>query len=269
MGARSSQSGSAGAGLPGPFQRLLYRTYEKQLTRQIADAPVPGHVGFIMDGNRRHAQANGQLPWEGHKLGSDTVEALLEWAREIGIQTMTLYAFSTENFERPDQEVQMLMDLFAQRLTSLASDDRIMNHGVRVRVLGRTEMLPEEVLNAIRLVEHATADFEEFRLNFCIAYGGRQEILDAFQVILAKVERGELKREDITEEVFGEHLYTGGDDPDLIIRTGGESRLSNFLLYQAAYSELFFTDVHFPSFRKVDFLRVIRAYQQRRRRFGR
>ena len=237
--------------------------------REISQAPVPGHVGFIMDGNRRHAQQNGKLPWEGHKLGSETVEALLEWAREIGVQTMTLYAFSTENFERPDEEVAMLMELFAQRLAGLATDKRIFDNGVRVRVLGRTEMLPDDVLAAIRLVESATEDFEDFRLNFCIAYGGRQEILDAFQKILLKVERGELKREEINEQVFGEHLYTGGDDPDLIIRTGGESRLSNFLLYQAAYSELFFTDVHFPSFRKVDFLRVIRAYQQRLRRFGR
>ena len=247
----------------------MYRSYERSLMREILRSPVPGHVGFIMDGNRRHAQARGQLPWEGHRLGSDTVEALLDWGREIGVQTMTLYAFSTENFERPDQEVQVLMDLFAQRLTSLASDDRIFDNGVRVHVLGRTEMLPPEVLAAVQLVEGATAHFTAFRLNFCIAYGGRQEILDAIQTILAKVERGELTREDVDEKVFGQHLYTGGDDPDLIIRTGGESRLSNFLLYQAAYSELFFTDVHFPSFRKVDFLRVIRAYQQRLRRFGR
>ena len=239
------------------------------MLREIRDAPVPGHVGFIMDGNRRHAEKRGELPWEGHRLGSDTVEALVGWGREIGVRTMTLYAFSTENFHRAEDEVEMLMSLFAKRLTSLAADDRILENRVRVRVLGRTEMLPAPVLNAIRLVEAATADFDGSRLNFCIAYGGRQEILDAFQAILGKVERGELAREDIDEDVFGQHLYTGGDDPDLIIRTGGEARLSNFLLYQAAYSELFFTDVHFPSFRKIDFLRVIRAYQQRKRRFGR
>jgi tritrans,polycis-undecaprenyl-diphosphate synthase [geranylgeranyl-diphosphate specific] len=226
-------------------------------------------VGFIMDGNRRHAKGRGELPWEGHRLGSHTVEALVEWGREIGVRTMTLYAFSTENFERAAEEVEMLMALFAERLTSLAADDRILRNRVQVRVLGRTELLPDSVLAAVRLVEAVTSEFEGSRLNFCIAYGGRQEILDAFQAILAKVETGELAREDVDEEVFGQHLYTGGDDPDLIIRTGGESRLSNFLLYQAAYSELFFTDVHFPSFRKIDFLRVIRAYQQRKRRFGR
>jgi len=254
--------------LPGPLRRIVYRAYERSLMKDIREAPVPQHVGFIMDGNRRHAQARGQLPWEGHKLGSDTVEALVEWGREIGVRTMTLYAFSTENFDRADDEVAQLMGLFATRLSELAADDRIFANGVQVRVLGRTDLLPEHVQQAIRLVESATAHHEGSRLNFCIAYGGRQEILDAFRKIIVKVQAGELTPEAVDERVLGEHLYTGGDDPDLIIRTGGESRLSNFLLYQAAYSELFFTDVHFPSFRKVDFLRVIRSYQQRKRRFG-
>jgi tritrans,polycis-undecaprenyl-diphosphate synthase [geranylgeranyl-diphosphate specific] len=182
---------------------------------------------------------------------------------------MTLYAFSTENFRRAEDEVRMLMDLFADRLAQLAEDRRILDNGVRVRVLGRTDMLPPEVLEAVRLAEEATKHFEDYRLNFCIAYGGRQEILDAVREILDKIARGELRREDVDEDLLGEHLYTGGDDPDLIIRTGGESRLSNFLLYQAAYSELFFTDVYFPSFRKIDFLRVIRDYQRRQRRYGR
>ncbi len=248
---------------------LLYRAYERRLVREVRRSPVPGHVGFIMDGNRRHARALKRLPWEGHKLGSQTVEALVDWGREIGIRTMTLYAFSTENFDRSDAEVDALMRLFAEKLTDMASDDRILGNRVHVRVLGRTEMLPADVIAAKELVETTTQDFENYRLNFCIAYGGRQEIIDAFKSLIIKIERGELDAEDINERILGEHLYTGGDDPDLIIRTGGEARLSNFLLYQAAYSELFFTDVHFPSFRKVDLLRVIRAYQQRQRRFGR
>jgi tritrans,polycis-undecaprenyl-diphosphate synthase [geranylgeranyl-diphosphate specific] len=161
------------------------------------------------------------------------------------------------------------MDLFADRLANIAVDHRILDNGVRVRVLGRTDMLPPDVLGAVKLAEEATKHFTDYRLNFCIAYGGRQEILDAVHEILDKVARGELKRDDVDEDLLGEHLYTGGDDPDLIIRTGGESRLSNFLLYQAAYSELFFTDVYFPSFRKIDFLRVIRDYQRRQRRYGR
>ena len=255
--------------LPRPLLRATYNIYERQLLREIASDRVPTHVGFIMDGNRRHAKAKGRLPWEGHRLGSDTVEALVEWGREIGVRTMTLYAFSTENFGRPDQEVETLMDLFAHRLADLAADNRILDNGVRVRVLGRTEMLPPDVLDAIRLVEGVTAKFDSYCLNFCIAYGGRQEIIDAVKKLIDKVETGELDRDAIDEEVLAAHLYTGGDDPELIIRTGGESRLSNFLLYQAAYSELFFTDVYFPSFRKIDFLRVIRDYQRRQRRFGR
>jgi len=255
--------------LPDALLRLVYRAYERQLTQEIRKADVPGHIGFIMDGNRRHAEARGELPWEGHLHGSQTVEELVEWGREIGVHTLTMYAFSTENFSRATDEVNKLMALFAARLSSLSDDPRILENHVRVRVLGRTEMLPDSVQEAVRQVETATAGFDRSRLNFCIAYGGRQEILDAFRAIIAKVESGELDRDAVNERVLGEHLYTGGDDPDLIIRTGGESRLSNFLLYQAAYSELFFTDVHFPSFRKVDFLRILRSYQQRKRRFGR
>ncbi len=251
-----------------PLKRLVYRAYERQLIKEIREAEVPGHVGFIMDGNRRHAQARGELPWEGHRHGSETVEALVEWGREIGVKTLTMYAFSTENFQRAEEEVDGLMALFAARLSHLAEDARILDNRVRVRVLGRTEMLPAYVQQAVERIESTTKDFDGSKLNFCIAYGGRQEILDAFQAIIDKVERGELAREAVDERVLGEHLYTAGDDPDLIIRTGGESRLSNFLLYQAAYSELFFTDVHFPSFRKVDFLRILRSYQQRKRRFG-
>ncbi len=255
--------------LASPVLGIVYRLYERRLLKEVLVGEVPAHVGFIMDGNRRHAKATGQLPWEGHRLGSDTVEALVEWGREVGVRVMTLYAFSTENFRRANAEVESLMALFADRLTGLAEDQRIRDQRVRVRVLGRTEMLPADVQAAIKLVESATKDYDAYQLNFCIAYGGRQEILDALHAIIAKVESGELSRDNLDERVLGEHLYTGGDDPDLIIRTGGESRLSNFLLYQAAYSELFFTDVHFPSFRKLDFLRVLRAYQRRKRRFGR
>lgn len=254
---------------PAALLRIVYRAYERSLLREIRKDEVPGHVGFIMDGNRRHARARGQLPWEGHRLGSETVEALVEWSRELGVHTLTLYAFSNENFQRADEEVEQLMALFADRLANLAGDRRILDHRVRVRVLGRTEMLPPDVQQAVALVERATEGFEGSQLNFCIAYGGRQEILDAFRAILAKVAAGEMSPEGVDERVLGEHLYTGGHDPDLIVRTGGESRLSNFLLYQAAYSELFFTDVHFPSFRKVDYLRILRSYQQRKRRFGR
>jgi len=160
------------------------------------------HVAIIMDGNGRWATARGLSRLKGHRRGKDSVREVVETAREIGIEVLTLYAFSTENFERPDDEVGMLMELFAKRLAGLASDQRILNNGVRVRVLGRTEMLPPDVLSAIRLVEAATSGFEDFCLNFCIAYGGRQEILDSFQSILEKVQRGELDRDDVDEKVL-------------------------------------------------------------------
>lgn len=254
--------------LPTPVKSLLYQTYEKRLLQEVRKEPVPAHVGIIMDGNRRLAKTLNIKPWEGHKMGSHTVEALVDWSREIGIRTLTLYAFSTENFNRSSSEVDALMGLFAQKLSHLAEDERILANQVRVRVLGRPEMLPEEVRTAIDKVERATSTFVAYHLNFCIAYGGRQEILDAFRALIGKVTAGTMQVEEIDEDVLGEHMYTHGDDPDLIIRTGGESRLSNFLLYQAAYSELFFTDVYFPAFRKLDFLRVIRVFQQRARRFG-
>ncbi len=255
--------------LPSPVYSALYKAYERHLVHEIQSDPVPSHIGVIMDGNRRLARQLGKKPWHGHEMGSRTVEALVDWAGEIGVETLTLYAFSTENFQREQEEVDALMEMFATKLTELATHRRIRTNGIRVKVLGRTEMLPEAVRTAITTVETATASHDKRRLNFCIAYGGRQEILDAMRALARKVERGELRPGEIDEKLLGQHLYTSGDDPDLIIRTGGESRLSNFLLYQSAYSELFFTDVYFPAFRRVDFLRIIRAYQQRARRYGR
>ena len=255
--------------LPAPIADVAYRAYERRLLNGVRGDPVPGHVGVIMDGNRRLAKTLGMTPWDGHELGSKTVESLVDWSRDVGVRTLTLYAFSTENFDRVADEVDALMGMFATKLTQLATDRRILDNRVRVRVLGRTEMLPERVRTAIETAESATGSFDDYHLNFCIAYGGRQEIIDAVRCLIDKVSAGTLDADDIDEKMLGEHLYTAGDDPDLIIRTGGESRLSNFLLYQAAYSELFFTDVFFPAFRRVDFLRVIRAYQQRARRFGR
>ncbi len=254
--------------VPSAVTRVAYRAYEKRLVADVRKHPVPAHVGVIMDGNRRLAKTLRVKPWEGHEMGSHTVEALVDWSRQVGIHTLTLYAFSTENFNRDDDEVDKLMELFTTKLAALAEDERIHRDQVRVRILGRTETLPRDVRGAIEKVERATRAYGAYHLNFCIAYGGRQEIIDAMRALIDKVVAGDLDPDEIDEDMLGRHMYTGGDDPDLIIRTGGESRLSNFLLYQAAYSELFFTDVYFPAFRKVDFLRVIRGFQLRARRFG-
>jgi len=254
--------------VPSAISQVVYRAYEKRLLAEVRSHPVPAHVGVIMDGNRRLAKALHVKPWEGHEMGSNTVEALVDWSRLAGVRTLTLYAFSTENFNRADEEVDKIMELFTTKLAALADDKRIHRDQVRVRILGRTETLPPEVRGAIEKVEKATRKYGAYHLNFCIAYGGRQEIIDAMRSLIDQVVAGDLDPDEIDEDMLGRHMYTGGDDPDLIIRTGGESRLSNFLLYQAAYSELFFTDVYFPAFRKVDFLRVIRGFQLRARRFG-
>ena len=254
--------------LPEAVSRIVYRAYERRLLDDVRSDPVPTHVGVIMDGNRRLAKSLGVAAWEGHELGSQTVEALVDWSRDIGVHTLTLYAFSTENFSRAEAEVDALMGMFATKLAQLAEDRRILDNRVRVRVLGRVAMLPEAVQEAVRKVEGATAHFDAHDLNFCIAYGARQEILDAVRALIDKVRAGDLDADDIDEQMLSDHMYTAGDDPDLIIRTGGETRLSNFLLYQAAYSELSFTDVYFPSLRKLDFLRIIRGFQLRARRYG-
>ena len=157
--------------LPAPIADVAYRAYERRLLNGVRSEPVPGHVGVIMDGNRRLAKTLGMTPWDGHELGSRTVESLVDWSRDVGVRTLTLYAFSTENFDRVEEEVDALMGMFATKLTQLATDRRILDNRVRVRVLGRNEMLPERVRAAIETVESATGSFDDYHLNFCIAYG--------------------------------------------------------------------------------------------------
>jgi tritrans,polycis-undecaprenyl-diphosphate synthase [geranylgeranyl-diphosphate specific] len=190
---------------------------------------------------------------------------------ELGIRTVTLYSFSTENFKRDEAEVQELMKLFEKTLVDVKDAEYIHSNRVKVRALGRTGMLPERIQELIREVEEATKDYDGYYLNVAIAYGGRAEIVDATRTIAAKVREGKVRPEDIDEGVIEAHLYTAHlpqPDPDLVIRTSGESRLSNFLVWQSAYSELFLVDVYWPAFRKIDLMRAIRSYQQRSRRFG-
>ncbi|MDP7110324.1 MAG: polyprenyl diphosphate synthase, partial [Myxococcota bacterium] len=182
--------------LPAPIADVAYRAYERRLLNGVRSEPVPGHVGVIMDGNRRLAKTLGMTPWDGHELGSRTVESLVDWSRDVGVRTLTLYAFSTENFDRVEEEVDALMGMFATKLTQLATDRRILDNRVRVRVLGRNEMLPERVRAAIETVESATGSFDDYHLNFCIAYGGRQEIIDAVRCLIDKVSAGTLDADD-------------------------------------------------------------------------
>jgi len=249
----------------------VYGVYERWLREQISSKPKPGHIGVITDGNRRWARQHDMIPWEGHQEGADRVEDFLSWCMELGIKTVTLYSFSTENFKRDEKEVQELMRLFEKTLEEVKEADYIHKNRVRIRALGRTRMLPQRIQDLIHEVEEATKEYDSYYLNVAIAYGGRAEIVDAARMIAAEVMNGEVRPEDIDEEVIEAHLYTAHlpqPDPDLVIRTSGESRLSNFLVWQSAYSELFLVDVYWPAFRKIDLMRAIRSYQQRSRRYG-
>ncbi|HDI01261.1 MAG TPA: di-trans,poly-cis-decaprenylcistransferase [Candidatus Bathyarchaeota archaeon] len=251
-----------------------YDLYERWLELQVREKPMPSHIGIILDGNRRWARMHGLKPWQGHRAGAKRVEELLNWCLELGIRTITLYAFSTENFKRSKREVEELMKLFKEELKRLKESDVIRKHKVRVKVIGRLELLPPDVRELAREVEEATKGYSEHYLNIAIAYGGRAEIVDAVRKVARDVKAGLIEPEEIDEELFESYLYTSHlpeavKDPDLIIRTSGEERLSGFLLWQSAYSELCFIDVLWPEFRRIDLLRAIRTYQGRQRRFGR
>lgn len=249
----------------------VYRVYEEWLWHQVKDEAKPEHIAIILDGNRRWALNRSLNPYLGHYYGADRTEEMLRWCLELGVKAMTLYVFSTENFNRSDEEVAELMELFREKLQQILENDAIHKHRVRVKAIGRLSMLPGDIQSMIEKVEAATEDYDDHFLNFAIAYGGRAEIIDAARKIAQEVKEERLSPHDITEEIFEKHLYTAhlpNQDPDLVIRTSGEERLSGFLLYQSAYSELFFLDIFWPEFRRIDMLRAIRTYQKRRRRFG-
>jgi tritrans,polycis-undecaprenyl-diphosphate synthase [geranylgeranyl-diphosphate specific] len=246
-----------------------FQTYERKLQKEIEEGQVPRHVAIIMDGNRRFAKEFGLSTTEGHIKGKDKLEEVMEWCQELGVKILTVYAFSTENLNREPEEIEYLMDLFEDNFRRLATDERIHRNHIRLTVIGQRELLPERVRKAIQVAEDATKQYDSYFYNIAIAYGSRQEIIQAIKQIAEAVKDGKMQVEDIDEEVFSKFLYTADfPDPDLILRTSGEERISNFLLWQLAYAELYFTDVYWPGFRKVDFMRAIRSYQLRQRRFG-
>jgi tritrans,polycis-undecaprenyl-diphosphate synthase [geranylgeranyl-diphosphate specific] len=248
-----------------PVEKILV----ERLEREIQVHPCPRSIGIIMDGNRRWANLHGKKPWIGHRLGKEKVRELLDWCKRFQIRGLVLYAFSSENFSRPRAEVDEIMKLMKQGFDELASDPLVSREGIRVRVIGRKHLLPEPVLQSIRTVEDISRENNAYDLTFAIAYGGRDEIIDATRSIAAKVRSGMLEPSSIDEETLSNHLYANIEDPDLIIRTSGEQRLSNFLPWQSVYSELHFTSTFWPAFRYIDFLRALRAYQKRDRRIGR
>jgi len=244
-----------------------FRNYK--LIGEIKRDPVPEHVAIIMDGNRRFATDLGLALDAGHLFGRDKVEEVMEWCFELKIKNLTLYAFSTENFKRDTGEVELLMKLCKNELDKAAKDSRIHKNQVRVRVIGHIESLPKDIRESAQVLLNETKNYDKYSLNIALAYGGREEIVRAIRNIAKDVKGGSLKIKDITEPTVSKYMYTNElPDPDLILRTSGEERISNFLLWQLAYSELYFSDVFWPVFSKRDFLKAIRTCQQRKRRFG-
>jgi len=258
------------------FKTLLstigaYKLYEKWLWRQVKGGAKPEHIAIILDGNRRWASERELSPWLGHEKGADKVENLIDWCLAAGVKAITLYAFSTENFARSKDEIEELLRIIEKRFRKILTDERVHKNRVQVRVIGRTSLLPRSLQKLIDDVQTTTKDYNKHFLTFAFAYGGRAEIVDAARKIAEKACKGELRIDNIDEKTFEQNLYTSympNQDPDLIIRTSGEERLSGFLLWQSAYSELCFLDVFWPDFRKIDLLRAVRTFQSRKRRFG-
>ena len=242
---------------------------ERRLLELVRGGPVPRHLAIIMDGNRRFARKEGIGVRDGHARGRDTLEELLNWCLELHIRILTVYALSTENLLRTSDELEGLMDLFDRALRDIATDERVHRHRIRVRAIGNRALLPPKVQEAIGIAEAATKDYDDYRYNVALGYGGRDEIVDAIRQLAREVQTGALAPEQIDSETVSRHLYTADlPDPDLILRTSGEERISNFLLWQSAYSELVFSDVLWPGLTHLDFLRAIRTFQLRRRRYG-
>ncbi|MHA1732302.1 MAG: polyprenyl diphosphate synthase [Promethearchaeota archaeon] len=242
----------------------------RELERAVSEGwPLPRHVGFILDGNRRWAREQGLPAFEGHRRGYEVVKSLLDWCLELGIGALTLYAFSTENFKREPSEVEQLMDLLLAGCGELRADERLWDNEVRVRFIGNRELLSPVLREAVEALEGETASHSRFSLSVAIAYGGRDEILRATREVARRSRSGELDPDSLDEATFGEFLDTAGlEDPDLIIRTSGERRVSGFLTWQGVYSELVFQDVLFPAYEKWHFLSALLEYQGRKRRFG-
>ena len=261
-------------GLFDPLLYPLYRWYQHILAGQVSQGPVPAHIGLILDGNRRFARGLGMSVTLGHQYGVNKLREVLEWCLDLRVRHVTLYVFSTENFGRSEQEVECLLDLFVRESAKLLQEPRMKSGRVRVKIIGQRDRLPERVVAASEALELSTAGHDGMLLTIALAYGGREEITDAVKGLLshaaAEGQTLESLAEAIKPEDIQHYLYTGGmPDPDFIIRTSGEQRLSGFLLWQAAYSEFYFCDVMWPAFRRIDFLRAVRMYQRRHRRYGR
>jgi tritrans,polycis-undecaprenyl-diphosphate synthase [geranylgeranyl-diphosphate specific] len=248
----------------------IYKIYEKKLWNEIRNGPMPVHVGIIPDGNRRWARQNRLSIEDGYYYGYIKLKEVLIWLLELGIKNVTIFALSTENCKKRSKfELEALVKYIKRGLEELLKSDLIHNYKVKVRFIGKFDELPEDLLELMRKLSKITEEYNNRRLTFAICYGGRQEILDAVKKLIEDYEKGYINSEEISEDNFRKYFYDKElEDLDLVIRTSGEIRISNFLLWHLAYSELFFCEAYWPEFRKIDLWRAIRSYQKRKRNFG-
>jgi short-chain Z-isoprenyl diphosphate synthase len=248
---------------------LVYRGYEHRLAAQLTGATMPRHVGVLLDGNRRWAKSlgNGDVR-DGYQRGADKISELLQWCEDADVEVVTLWLLSTDNLTRPQGELEVLLGVIEETVGALSGRRRW-----QIRGVGALDLLPTRTADVVKMAEADTRDVAGMCVNVAIGYGGRREITDAVRSLLSEHAARGASLEEVAElldvDHIAEHLYTAGQpDPDLIIRTSGEQRLSGFLLWQSAHSEFYFCDAYWPSFRRVDFLRALRAYAGRHRRFG-
>lgn len=252
------------------IQSGLYSLYEKQLRSRLSLERLPCHVAVMCDGNRRWAREAGfEDVSHGHRAGAVKIAELLQWCDELSIELATIYLLSTENLQRDSEELDLLLEIIASVVEEISAPDK----NWHVRIVGRPDLLPEDLGRRLQTAAHATVGRTGTTVNVAVGYGGRQEIVDATQNLVKRALADGLAGEQLVDAIsvdgISSHLYTSGQpDPDLIIRTSGEQRLSGFLLWQTAYAEIWFTDAYWPAFRRVDFLRALRDFSARSRRFG-
>lgn len=250
---------------------LLYSAYERRLSAALNGKSLPRHVAVLLDGNRRWAREMGFVnPTDGHLVGAERVKQLLRWCDEVGVAHVTVWLLSTDNLSRPESELVPLLRIIENLATELATEGQPW----RLRIVGALDLLPDSLATALKAAEERTSGRTGgAQVNLAVGYGGRREIADAVRSLLLEHARAGRSLEEVAElldvDDIAQHLYTKGQpDPDLVIRTSGEQRLSGFLLWQSAYSEFYFCEVNWPGFRRVDFLRALRSYAHRQRRFG-
>ena len=249
-------------------KRILYPAYEARLIRRLPNDRLPKHIGVMLDGNRRWARSVGADAETGHRAGADNIEPLLQWCEDLGIEVVTLWLLSTDNLNRPPNELARLLEIIEDVVGELAESGRW-----RINPVGALDLLPDPTARTLKEAASATRDVQGLLVNVAVGYGGRREIADAVRSLLQHHAREGTTIEELAQvldvEHISEHLYTKGQpDPDLVIRTSGEQRLGGFLLWQSAHSEFYFCEAYWPDFRRVDFLRALRAYAERNRRFG-